>query len=239
MACGRSATSTALIGSVAVGLSERCRRVSSQCYERLNYPTRIATGGLALPLIASVVIAVLAIPPSRRGNIWGVSDAPATPAAAVKMVAANELAGLILFEVKSPEDVEALSAVSDVGRGRGRRRDNRPIGTDRFSGNLTAPESMSSPLDASGLSVASIDIAPTKPTNLVEAREVSASLPAIATPEQPIPSLQPEITPPPPPAVPPEPSANAPAPPTNVRVIGPEPSSGPPVGSLGLLGVGR
>ena len=228
---------TALLGSVAVGLSERCRRVVRQRYDRLNYPTRIATGGLALPLIASVVIAVLVIPPSRRGNAWGFSDAPATPNAAVKMVAADEPAGLILFEVKSPEDLEALSAVSDVGRGRRKRRENRAVGTDRFSGNAIAPESKPSIIDASGLSVASIEIVPTKPTNLVEALAVS-ELPAVATPEQPIPSLQTENTLPPP-AMPVAPSLSAPPPPTNLRIIGPESSSGPPAGSLGLLGVGR
>ena len=162
------------------------------------------------------------------------------PTMAVKVVAGDDLMGRdqqtgrrapLIFEVKRLEDGVSVAATTNGGRGA--RAINPSTGNAAFSGNPTKLETDAASNSAAAYSVAPIATAEPATTNRVLAL-VFSKLPAIATPEQPIP-LDPQ-KPPPSPQLP---ASTGPAPPTNLRIISEVPAPGPPAGSLSLLGVGR
>jgi hypothetical protein len=170
-----------VFGALALGLSPSLQRLVAIAYERMGYASRITVGGLMIPLVVVLALAVSWIPASRRGK----HPLPSSePSAARKTVVVEVGVDAILDPpLAAPLDLMEHSESSDDA-----------VDTGRDASQAEASTFVQTPPieDANGSAAAATSRVPQDEE--VASRTLSETS-TLATPEQPLPSSQTEVPP--------------------------------------------
>lgn len=209
----------------AVCFSGPLRRWMGSVYERCSYAGRVSIGGLPVPLVACLVLALTFIPLSRRGRVPGRSDLASKPSIVVVLPPGSRD---FVIEVPTVTDGAIVSNGDLEGLANG-----RVVPEDLMAGGLpktppvgenpVAPPDSPQATDATALESQVFDPSNRSTEATVSVPEAIASIqvesltiserPSVPLPEQPIPSQQLEAP------QPEAPRGGPPAPPSSLRLV--------------------